>query len=303
MASRADRRAWRRVVGLAAAVAFVALAASLVVWRATHQRGLALSIFGLGLSLGPCLAAYRLAEPVHKQAWRRGVMAAGGLAILAFSLLDAVSLDLEGFFALLFLGTMGVAVGHTLVTTIAGPLVFGRLLCGWGCWRAMVLESLPVGAGTGRRRDGNWGRLPLVGLALSTAAGALSAFAMHARRGSVPGRPGGESLVPIVIGVGVYYTLSIALAFALDDRRAFCKYLCPSGQLLRWTSRRSLVAIRAVPGRCTDCGACAGVCPMDIVVDQFARDGGRIGRGECILCQACVHACPSGALRMGLPGK
>jgi ferredoxin len=42
---------------------------------------------------------------------------------------------------------MGPAIGHTMITTIVGPLIFGRILCGWGCWRAMVLERLPVGKG------------------------------------------------------------------------------------------------------------------------------------------------------------
>ena len=56
-----------------------------------------------------------------------------------------MNLDLEGFFMLLLLGTGGAAVGHTMIMVIAGPMLFGRVLCGWGCWRSMILELLPAG--------------------------------------------------------------------------------------------------------------------------------------------------------------
>lgn len=45
--------------------------------------------------------------------------------------------------------------------------------------------------------------------------------------------------------------------------------------------------------RCTDCGGCVGVCPVDAV---------RLFHGEvdltdaCIECDLCVKACPTGAL-------
>ncbi len=299
MATAARPAHSRPLLVLTGATTLVAWPLALVAWRATRQPGLALSLFGLGLSLGPCLAAFALARPSRKQAWRRTVMATGGAAILTFSLLDAVSVDLEGFFALLLLGTMGAAIGHTMVTTIAGPLLFGRVLCGWGCWRAMVLEQLPIAAGSGVRKTGWWAKMPLAGLALSATGGALM-VALHVDPAGTPGRLRGESVVHVAAAVGVYYALSVALAFALGDQRAFCKYLCPSGQILRWTSRRSLLAIRSRAALCTDCGACTRTCPMDVDVAAAARAGGRIGGGDCILCQRCVTACASGALRMGV---
>ena len=118
-------------------------------------------------------------------------MTAGGLGILMFSLVDAVNLDLDGFFELLILGTAGVAIGHTMVTTIIGPLIFGRILCGWGCWRAMVLERLPVGKGSGRRR-GVWVWIPLVGVAISFVAAALFALAPGHLRIDRPEVPDGQ---------------------------------------------------------------------------------------------------------------
>jgi polyferredoxin len=276
----------------------LAWSAAAWLWLRLDERAFAVSVFGLGLSPGPCLAAYALVPVGRKQAARRVVLFTGGLSIMAFSLLGAVNMDLEGFFMLLFAGTMGAAVGHTLVTIILGPLLFGRLLCGWGCWRGMVLELLPIRRSQGRRQGG-WDLLPLVGLAASIGGAALSFFMLGHHAGGAPGSMHSASVGAIASGFGIYYAVSIGLAFALHDQRAFCKYLCPSAVILRLTSRRSLLKMTASRPFCDACGACSRICPMDIDVAHFAAIGGRISTGECILCQRCAQACPNGAIRLG----
>lgn len=261
-----------------------------------HARGLAMAFFLGGLSTGPCLAGYAFARPSRKQWWRWLVLATGGSGILIFSLVDAVDLDLHGFLELLILGTAGVAIGHTMVTTIGGPLIFGRLLCGWGCWRAMVLERLPVGKGSGRRK-GIWIWTPLVGVAASVAAAALFALVFDVQPGGAPGDMRSASVWRVAGGVAVYYAAAIALALALQDQRAFCKYLCPTGFILRWTSRPALLHVSARAEECNGCEACTKACPMDIPVAARVRMGTRIGKGDCILCQRCVVSCPTGALK------
>jgi Polyferredoxin len=245
----------------------------------------------------PCLAVYAFARRKRKQAVRKLVLLTGGLSILAFSVPGVVNLDLEGFFMLLLLGSGGVAVGHTLITVIAGPMLFGRVLCGWGCWRSMVLELLPIGHSPGRR-SGLWTILPYAGLAASIAAAALSVFALGQHPGGAPGKMHSASLTAIAVMIGVYYAASIGLAFALKDKRAFCKYLCPSSAILRLTSRFALLRMTPQKALCDGCGACSRVCPMDIDVARFAAEGRRIASGECILCQRCAHACPTDALRL-----
>jgi ferredoxin-type protein NapH len=253
-----------------------------------NSPGLAICLFVAGLSVGVFLAGYAFARPARKQWWRWLVLASGGLAILLFSLIDGVDLDLHGFFELLILGTAGVAIGHTMATTIVGPLVFGRVLCGWGCWRAMVLERLPVGKGSGRRK-GVWVWTPLAAVAVSLAAATMLALA-H-------GDAHGDSVWSVAAGVAVYYAAAIGLALAMRDQRAFCKYLCPTGFVLRWTSRRALLHISADANACNECEECTNVCPMDISVAERVKMGKRISNGDCILCQQCVESCPAGALK------
>jgi polyferredoxin len=253
------------------------------------------SLFGLGVSLGPCLAAYALVPTRRKQTMRRLVLFTGGLSILAFSLLASASIDLEGFFLLLFEGVAGAAIGHTIATLLVGPLLFGRFLCGWGCWRAMILELLPLKHGTSRR-EGVWRYLPFAGLAACIAAAAISFFVFGRHAGGAPRSPHIAGAISLISGVAVYWAVSIALAFTLKDQRAFCKYLCPNLPVLRLTSRVSLLKMAADKDLCDDCGACSRVCPMDIDVRAFAATGKRVVTGECILCQRCAHVCPRGAL-------
>ena len=285
------------VVSATALLVFWPLAA-VVLFRG-NALGFAIALFVSGLSQGLFLAGYAFARADRKQWWRWLILATGGLGILMFSLVDAVNLDLDGFFELLILGTLGPAIGHTMVTTVVGPLIFGRILCGWGCWRAMVLERLPVGKGSGRRK-GVWVWTPLVGVAVSFAAAVLFALVLDFQPGGTPGYMRGNSIWPVAAGVAVYYAAAIALALALHDQRAFCKYLCPTGFILRWTSRPALLHVSFQADACTGCEACTKVCPMNIPVAARVRMGIRIGKGDCILCQRCVVSCPTGALKTSL---
>jgi polyferredoxin len=253
--------------------------------------GLAISLFFSGLQ-GPFLAGYAFARALRKQLWRWFTLVIGGLGILVFSLIDAVDLDLHGFFELIILGTAGAAIGHTMVTTIAGPLIFGRILCGWGCWRAMVLERLPGGKGSGRRK-GVWNWTPLFGVFLSLAVAAVLALVFDIQNGGATE----YSVWRVINGVVVYYAAAIAMAMFLHDQRAFCKYLCPTGFVLRWTSRRALLRVSARAEMCNNCSACTIVCPMDIPVAERVRMNVHISQGDCILCQRCVECCPTGALK------
>ena len=160
----------------------------------------------------------------------------------------------------------------------------------------MVLERLPVGKGSGRRK-GVWVWTPLVGVAVSFAAAALFVLVSDSRPGGASGHMHTNSVWSIAAGVGVYYAAAIALALALRDQRAFCKYLCPTGFILRWTSRPALLHISAQAEACTGCETCTQVCPMDIPVAARVKMDTRISKGDCILCQRCVESCPAGALK------
>ncbi len=108
-------------------------------------------------------------------------------------------------------------------------------------------------------------------------------------------------------GNAFYYASAVALAFIRQDNRAFCKYLCPITALLKPTSRFAMLKIAGDASQCNDCGACARVCPMDIDIPRYIRNGERVLSTECIFCNTCVSTCPKQALassfRFDIGGK
>jgi ferredoxin-type protein NapH len=273
----------------------VAASATIRLLLPTGNPAFDVAILGLGISLGPCLAAYAAAPINRKQTARKIVLFTGGATVLAFSFVASANIDLDGFFLLLFEGVAGAAIGHTLATVIIGPLFFGRALCGWGCWRAMALELLPVGRGASRH-NGLSRNLPLAGLLATFVAAAIGYYFFGHHAGGAVKSPYKAQTLSLLGGIAIYYATAILLAIGLNDRRAFCKYLCPNAAILRLTSRLSLLKMATNRELCNGCGACTKICPMEIDVRAFALSGRRVSTGDCILCQRCAHACPAGAL-------
>ena len=69
--------------------------------------------------------------------------------------------------------------------------------------------------------------------------------------------------------------------------RAFCRFLCPLGALYGLLAKLALLGVRVDPMRCTDCGACVKVCPVDTR---------RVGDSECVHCGNCIGVCAAKAI-------
>lgn len=93
-----------------------------------------------------------------------------------------------------------------------------------------------------------------------------------------------------------YYALAITLAFTLQDDRAFCKYACPIAAILKVPSRFALLKVAGIVEKCNDCGACVKICPTNILVTEYIKNGQRVLSTECIFCFECVNVCTQGAL-------
>jgi polyferredoxin len=109
---------------------------------------------------------------------------------------------------------------------------------------------------------------------------------------------GHSALYWFVIGNLLYYLIGIGLAYALKDRRAFCKYLCPVSVLLKLTSGFSLIKVKGDPAKRNACNACIRTCPMDIRIPEYIINGERVLSTECSLCQTCISICPRDALKL-----
>jgi polyferredoxin len=89
------------------------------------------------------------------------------------------------------------------------------------------------------------------------------------------------------------------LIWSIYSSRPFCKTTCPLGAFYGIFNRISIFQLHLNRQKCTDCGACRKVCPMDI---QFNK---QINSPECILCLRCMtEACHYDAISIhcaGLP--
>jgi ferredoxin len=85
--------------------------------------------------------------------------------------------------------------------------------------------------------------------------------------------------------------------------RFFCRYFCPSGAMISFFNKASMLTLNKDQSKCTKCNYCVRACPMRIVslmdedVDYEIRDR------ECIRCLECIDACPEKALALQFQNK
>jgi polyferredoxin len=218
---------------------------------------------------------------------RVAVQLAVGLYMLVYlGIISRENMQLEGFWYYLFNGLFQAAVIHYLVAKIAGPLLFGRGWCGYACWTAMVLDFLPWKTPKKPRVK----RLGVIryGVFVLSLAFTLTVVLLY--------RESAERLMwyAFIAGNALYYAVGIALAAALKDNRAFCKYICPITVFLKPASYFALTRVKVDETKCVSCGKCERVCPMNVKMRDPKRS--RENGTECILCFECAKVCPKKAI-------
>lgn len=273
-------------------LAFWALAAAL--WQSSGEI-MALFFFGyIGTSVGIGLGLYA-ALPKKKKPWGRrlALLLVGSFLIVVAAIQGQENMQVEGLFFGLLAGVTQAAVVHYLIAKIFGPMLFGRLWCGWACWTVMVLDLLPFKRPSGRL-PGKWGWLRYAHFGLSLALVSLLWFGFGYRWGAT----GVTAVIWFIIGNLLYYATGIILAYVLKDNRAFCKYVCPVSVPLKLTTRFSLLKVKGEPQQCNGCQACVKMCPMDIRIPDYIQNGERVLSTECSLCQTCITVCSKDALKL-----
>ena len=130
-------------------LAFLAL--GIVGWRSSGMI-MPLFFFGyIGLAVGVGLGLYAALPKKKKPLGRRLSLFLVGTFLVGFAAIaNGENMQLEGLFFGLLGGVVQAAVVHYLIAKIFGPMLFGRIWCGWACWTVMVLDLLPsLGNGAG----------------------------------------------------------------------------------------------------------------------------------------------------------
>jgi polyferredoxin len=121
-------------------------------------------------------------------------------------------------------------------------------------------------------------------------------YGVPALRGTISGldrllRPAILPADPAFTAGGLLIAAFFAGILALNALapRFWCRYLCPLGSLLGLISKISIFRREVNPSTCTDCGACARVCPTGTIRPDRKNAS---DPAECTMCLDCVSACP-----------
>jgi ferredoxin-type protein NapH len=284
---------WKKML-MPGAVMLVFWSVAVAMWRSSGEI-MPLFFFGyIGASVGLGLGLYAALPKKKKPLGRRVALFLVGTFLFTFAALKGLeNMQIEGLFFGLLAGIVQAAVVHYLIAKIVGPVLFGRLWCGWACWTVMILDLLPYKRPAGRLA-GRWGWLRYAHFALSLGLVLTFWFGFAYRLGAI----GVTAVYWFLIGNATYYGAGITLAFLLKDNRAFCKYICPVSVPLKLTSRFSLLKVGGDAALCNDCQACVKMCPMDVRIPDYILNGERVLSTECSLCQTCITVCARDALKL-----
>lgn len=226
---RADFMAW---VDVSVLVLVMALAAWFVIKKRSRKGILWLSIFSL----------------VYFGFYREGcVCSVGSIQNIALTLFDpayAISIPIILFFVLPLLFS----------------LFFGRVFCAAACPLGMIQDLViikPVSLPVWLRKS--LGFLPYVYLGLAVLLAATGSEFIICRYDPFIGifRRSAEFSM-IVLGIAF-------LLMGLFVARPYCRFLCPYGVLLGWTSRFSKYHMSITPAKCIQCKLCQDSCPFDAI--------------------------------------
>ncbi len=209
--------------------------------------------------------------------------------------------------------------------------LFGRAWCGWACpigFLQDLLSRARAALGCGRLALAARGRAITrnVGIGLLVTMVALSILIglptsrLYVARDPLH-RPycqicPGKQLIPLVQGRGTEFlhvdrlnrvtvfmgwlgiaSLGVFVFGSLAVRQFWCRF-CALGILMDVSrlNRWCVPGLQKDLDRCTHCGNCARVCPVDIQEVFEERESEDVLRNDCHLCLKCVEACPEDAV-------
>lgn len=203
--------------------------------------------------------------------------------------------QLEGVFLIVLVGFFSKGFIHYAIAKIFGPLIWRRGFCGYACWTAAILDWLPI-KNQPRTVSRKYRKLrfimPGVSLLLPLYLIFVLSYDPWTDYINI------QEMKLMFLSNVLYYLIAIPLAFALSDKRAFCKYICPVALVMIPTSKWGLLKIKPhIEHECTGCSACNRQCPMGVDVMDYMKRNVPISDTECILCNDCRLVCPTGKIK------
>jgi len=113
--------------------------------------------------------------------------------------------------------------------------------------------------------------------------------------------PFNDPVLAIFSLIGIFFLILLALGFF--GKRLWCRF-CPNGIIQGWFNKGSLFSKEKDVRKCTKCGVCKRVCPMDNEYVFEEKDRKNVNNQDCIMCFSCVDKCPEDeCLKVKFAGK
>jgi ferredoxin-type protein NapH len=96
-------------------------------------------------------------------------------------------------------------------------------------------------------------------------------------------------------------TLLAIILGVMYNQRTWC-LICPMGTMAHFvvkmeSVKRRLNYITFIKEKCVDCKLCTQICPINIDVHSYKREG-KVTSADCLKCVSCVEKCPKNSLYM-----
>jgi ferredoxin-type protein NapH len=225
-----------------------------------------------------------------------------------------------------------LAFAIPILFLIAAAVIFGRTWCGWACPMGFFQEILDWIRGTLKisylklsrttnrvLRKIRWGWLAtilLVSFAIALPVFSLIRKDLHnVSCLTCPTRyalmlfpkvsPQIWSFQTIFYSIGSIILFLFLGVFIMSFfvRRFWCR-LCPNGSFLALFNKGCLTTKEKDMQKCTKCGICYAVCPMDNEDVYTVKDRKVVNSKNCVMCFECVQKCPeTDCLKVKIAGK
>ncbi len=200
----------------------------------------------------------------------------------------------KAFYSLIYTGGVVILIG----------MITGRLVCGWVCPIGLIQDILhkipaPKIRLPEKMKVLKYLTLTFLVFILPLLTG-VHWFSRLCPAGSLQGA------VPLLIfkpasgmpRLGPFFwfkisILALVVIWMILTSRPFCRTLCPLGAIYGLFNGISLYRLEVSREKCTGCGKCVTVCPVEINVKDNANSP------ECVRCLECKKACDSGAIKSG----
>ncbi len=213
------------------------------------------------------------------------------------------SIGIEALWSGLAQGVLNAGFVFWMLTFIS-VLLFGRAFCGWFCWFGGYLDLVEWGITNKlkiklpRTMPLYIALIPFVSLFAKVYGSLLlkwfrsfpATFTFNLS--GVEPWGGQQTGLSILITVILYGPV---LLFVFG-KRAWCRYLCPIGALLKIFNRIGIGKVKLVNQKCSGCGKCNHICAMQVDVLGNLYKYGQVNSSDCIRCLKCTDECPTGAI-------